>query len=138
MKLLIPLFVVLTLAGCTSIQRALETAERTRESMEAAGAELRDAMEAAENAREEYIATLAQGDQHEVRAALKALRAAEEARVERELKFERTRAAFDQAGAELERAKAENSYIEGVLGLLLGGLIGGGSGFLSGRRRTRD
>lgn len=135
MKYLTPILMILLIAGCTSFQRALETAERTRESMEQAGAELRQAMEVAEEARKKYITTLKQGDHNEVEAALAALRKAELERDNRELDFKKTQTVFDQASAELERAKAEDNYFEGILGLLLGGIVGGGSGFLTGRKR---
>ena len=134
MKYLLPLLFVL--AGCSSLQYALETAERTRDAMEQAGAELRDAMEVAAKARQAYIEALKDGDADRVEAALAAMQTAEIERANRELKFEATQLAFDQASAELDRAKAEDSYVEGVLGLLLGALVGGGGGFLTGRRRN--
>jgi len=129
------LFVFL-LAGCSSLQYAMETAERSREAMEQAGAELREAMEVAGKAREEYIVALKDGDGDKVQAALVALQAAEDERRARELRFEQTQQAFDVARNELERAKAEDNYLEGVFGLLIGGLLGGGGGFLTGRRRN--
>jgi hypothetical protein len=122
------------LAGCSSLQYALETAERTRDAMEAAGVELREAMDVASLAREEYIEALKEGDQNKVMAALAALQSAEDERRARELKFDETRRAFDVAKTELERAKAQDSYLEGLLGLLIGGLLGGGGGFVTGRR----
>ncbi|MCB9895924.1 MAG: hypothetical protein H6839_15865 [Planctomycetes bacterium] len=134
MKYLLPLLFVLV-AGCTSLQYALETAERTRDAMESAGAELRDAMEIAQKARDEYVEALKDGDGDRVQAALVALQAAEDERRTRELRFEQTQKAFDTAKHELDRAKAEDNYLEGVLGILLGGLIGGGGGFLTGRKK---
>jgi len=129
------LFCLLT--GCSSLQYALETAERTRDAMEQAGAELRDALEVAEQARGAYIKALKEGEGDRVQAALTALQAAEDERRSRELKFEQTRNAFETAKGELERAKAQDNYLEGVLGLILGGLIGGGGGFLTGRKRKQ-
>lgn len=136
MKYVISLLFVL-IAGCSSLQYALETAERTRDAMEQAGAELREAMEVAEKARSAYIDALKEGEGDRVQAALAALQAAEDERRNRELKFEQTRNAFETAKGELERAKAQDSYLEGVLGLILGGLIGGGGGFLTGRKRRQ-
>lgn len=136
MKLLIPLLFVM-LAGCSSLQYALETAERTRDAMEKAGNELRDAMEVARKTREAYIDALKSGDGDQVDAALAALQAAEIERTNRELRFEATQKAFDLASSELERAKAEDSYFEGILGLLFGALVGGGGGFITGRKRTK-
>lgn len=135
MKLFIIILLTLTLTGCMSLQRALETAERTRDAMESAGVELREAMEIAETARDRYIEALKQGDNDKVLAALTALQAAEGERRSRELKFEETRRAFDVARSELERAKAQDSYLEGVLGLIIGGIVGGGGGFVTGRKR---
>jgi hypothetical protein len=136
MKYLIPLLFGL-LAGCSSLQYALETAERTRDAMEQAGAELRDAMETAAQARAVYVKALKEGDGDRMQAALAALQAAEDERRARELKFEQTQAVFQSARGELERARAQDSYLEGVLGLILGGLIGGGGGFLTGRKRRQ-
>jgi hypothetical protein len=135
MRYVLPLLFVFV-AGCSSLQYALETAERTRDAMEAAGAELRDAMEVAGKARETYIEALKSGDHDRLEAALAAMQAAEIERTNRELKFEATQKAFDQASRELERAKAEDNYFEGVLGLLFGALVGGGGGFLTGRKRN--
>lgn len=138
MKFIIPILLMFILTGCTSFQRALETAERVRADMEEAGAELRDALEVVERARNAYEAALTDGDRNEIQAALEALRTAENERRRRELVFNETQDAFDRAGAELERARQEDMYLEGVLGLLLGGLVGGGGGFLTGRRRGQS
>ena len=131
--LLICLF--LPMGGCTSLQYALETAERTRDAMEAAGVELRDAMDITQKARDEYIQALKDGDGDRVQAALVALQAAEDERRNRELRFEQTQKAFDAAKSELDRAKAEDNYLEGLLGIFLGGLLGGGGGFITGRKK---
>jgi hypothetical protein len=136
MKYVLPLLFVLV-AGCSSLQYALQTAERTRDAMEAAGAELRDAIEIAGKARDAYVDALKNSDHDRAEAALAAMQAAEIERANRELKFEATQKAFDQASIELERAKAEDNYFEGVLGLLFGALVGGGGGFLTGRKRTK-
>jgi len=135
MKFFIICLLAFTLAGCSSLQQALETAERTRDAMEGAGLELREALEVAESAREKYIDALKEGDNDRVLAALTALQSAEDDRRSRELRFEETRKAFDVAKSELERAKAQDSYLEGVFGLIIGGLIGGGGGFVTGRKR---
>ena len=135
MKYFVPLLFAFV-AACSSLQYALETAERTRDAMEAAGAELRDALEIAGKARETYIDALKSGDHGRIEAALAAMQAAEIERTNRELKFEATQQAFDQASRELDRAKAEDNYFEGVLGLLFGALVGGGGGFLTGRKRV--
>ncbi|MCA8913693.1 MAG: hypothetical protein KDB82_18560 [Planctomycetes bacterium] len=137
MKYLIPILILL-LAGCSSLQYALETAERSRDAMEKAGAELRDALEVTDKAREKYIEALKEGDTDKVEATLKALQAAEEERRARELNFDETQKAFRQASAELETAKQQDNYLEGVLGLILGGIIGGGSGFLTGRKKKPE
>lgn len=134
MKFLLPILFCL-LAGCSSLQYALETAERSREAMELAGAELREAMEVAEKARGKYIDALKEGDTDKVAATLQALQSAEEERRARELNFDATQKAFRLASNELENAKQQDNYLEGVLGLILGGLIGGGGGFLTGRKR---
>src|SRR5690606_33358256 len=105
---------------------------------ELAGAELREAMEVAAQARGAYIEALKEGDGEKVQAALAALEQAEKERSARELDFEGTQKAFATAQDELERAKAQDSYLEGVLGLLLGGLLGGGGGFLTGRRGKKQ
>ena len=131
------LLLVFALAGCSSFQYALETAERSRDAMERAGTELRDAMDVVEAARVEYISALKSGDNTKVEAAITALEAAEDTRRTRELHFEQTQKAFSMARDELERAKAADRYLEGVLGLVLGGLVGGGGGFLTGRKRKR-
>ncbi|MBZ0135663.1 MAG: hypothetical protein K8I27_04765 [Planctomycetes bacterium] len=135
MKYLIICLIAFSLTGCASLQRALETAERTRDAMEGAGVELRDAMEIAETAREKYMQALKEGDNNKVLAALTALQSAEDERRSRELRFDETRKAFDVAKTELERAKAQDSYLEGVLGLIIGGIVGGGGGFVTGRKR---
>jgi hypothetical protein len=135
MKYFLPLLFVI--AGCSSLQYALETAERTRDAMEKAGAELRDAMEVAAKARETYVDALKNGDGDRVEAALAAMQAAEIERANRELRFEATQKAFEDASTELERAKAEDDYIEGLFGLLFGALVGGGGGFLTGRKRVK-
>ena len=127
----------LLLAGCSSFPYALETAERSHDAMENAGVELREAMDAVELARKEYVNALKNGDHTKVEDAITALQAAEDARRTRELHFEQTQKAFSMARDELERAKAADRYLEGVLGLLLGGLVGGGGGFLTGRKRKR-
>ena len=137
MKYLIPILFLL-IAGCSSLQYALETAERSRDAMEKAGAELRDALEVTDKAREKYIEALKEGDTDKVEVTLKALQAAEEERRARELNFDETQKAFRQASAELENAKQQDNYLEGVLGLILGGIIGGGSGFLSGRKKKPE
>lgn len=124
--------------GCQSLQYALETAERSREAMEVAGAELREAMEVAEQARGAYIEALKEGDGDKVQAALAALEQAEKERSARELNFEGTQKAFATAKDELERARQADNYLEGVLGLILGGLLGGGGGFLTGRRGKKQ
>ena len=131
----LPLLLLFLFAGCSSLQYALETAERTRDAMAQAGAELRDTMEVADKAREAYISALKTGDSQHVQAALVALQAAEDERRTRELRFEDTQKAFDKARAELDRAKQEDNYVEGVLGLIFGTLVGGGGGFLTGRKR---
>ena len=113
MKFVLPILLCI-LAGCSSLQYALETAERSRDAMEAAGAELRDAMEVAQKARDSYAQALKSGDGDKVQAALLALQAAEDERRNRELKFEDTQKAFDTAKTELERAKAEDNYIEAM------------------------
>jgi hypothetical protein len=136
MKYVLSLLIVMV-AGCSSLQYALETAERTRDAMEKAGLELRDAMEVARKARETYIDALKNGDGDRVEAALAAMQAAEIERANRELRFEATQKAFEQASDELERAKAEDNYFEGILGLLFGALVGGGGGFLTGRKRVK-
>lgn len=137
MKYLIP-FLFLLIAGCSSLQYALETAERSRDAMEQAGVELRDAMEIAGKAREKYIDALKEGDTDKVEATLQALQTAEEERRARELNFDATQKAFRQASAELDNAKQQDNYLEGVLGLILGGILGGGGGFLTGRKRKTD
>jgi hypothetical protein len=144
MKYLTPILFLLlaaawaVLSGCSSLRYAMETAERSRDAMEKAGAELRDAMEVTDKARVEYIEALKEGDTDKVEATLKALQAAEEERRSRELNFDETQKAFRQASTELENAKQQDNYLEGVLGLMLGGLIGGGSGFLTGRRKKPE
>lgn len=140
MKYLLPMLFCLlaVLGGCSSMQYALETAERTRDAMEKAGEELRSAMEVADKARASYIAALKEGDTDKVQATLKALQTAEEERRARELNFDATEKAFRQASAELENAKKQDNYVEGVIGLVLGGLLGGGGGFLTGRKKKAD
>lgn len=124
--------------GCQSLQYALETAERSREAMEQAGAELRDAVEVAEQARGAYVDALKEGDGDKAQAALAALQKAESERRARELDFEGTKRAVETAKQELERARQADNYLEGVLGLILGGLLGGGGGFLTGRRGKKQ
>lgn len=123
--------------GCSSFQKALEVAERTRAEMEAAGAEAREAYETANTARKRYEAALEEGDGDEITAALAALREAESQARERELKLDATRRAYDTAEAELERARREGNPIETGIGLLLSLVIGGGGGFLAGKRGGR-
>ena len=135
MKYLLMLLLILGFSGCSSLQQAIETAERTRDAMESAGIELREAMEIAETARESYIDALKGGENDKVLAAFTALQAAEDERRARELQFDETREAFDVARNELERAKAQDSYLEGLLGLIIGGIVGGGGGFVTGRKR---
>lgn len=140
MKYLAPIVLLVALfltTGCAQFQAALEAAEQTQQEFEAAGAELRQAVEVAERAQEAYIAALEKGEADKAAAALAALKAAEEERRRKELDFDQTQVAWKQAEKRLEDARKADNYIETVIGTIFGAVFGIGGGFLGGNSRGR-
>jgi hypothetical protein len=137
MKYVMILFMAIALfmtTGCAQFQAALEAAEATQQEFEAAGAELRQAVEVAERAQERYITALEKGDADKAAAALAALKAAEEERRRKELDFDHTQVAWKQAEKRLEDARKADNYVETLIGTIIGGIFGVGGGFFGGAK----